>query len=87
MKGLITGIAIATSVFVLLFVIYKITKRERHRRMADRFPIDPYYLGFYVGHPNRRSPRLIAPLRPNIYWTPDIPTFIRRPHRFRRTFW
>jgi hypothetical protein len=74
-------------VIIIIFFMKKTEKRERRGKRGERLYSDNRDLiGYYVGHSNVPSPRVVAPLRPNVYIVPNTPVITKRPRRVRRLF-
>lgn len=74
-------------VIIIILFMKKTEKRERRGKRDERFYTDSRDLiGYYVGHSNVQAPRLVAPLRPNVYVVPNTPVVTKRPRRVRRLF-
>ena len=91
MKEFLAGaVAVLIVIFVVVIIskIMKKTEKREKRKKEERLYSDKKDLiGYYVGHPNMPSPRIVAPLRPNVYVVPNNPVVIQRPRRVRRLFW
>jgi hypothetical protein len=91
MKDILAGLAVVLILACLFYLVYNtFSQRKITKKNVDVIrPMMPNFdLGYYVGIPNTRSPRFVAPLRPNVYRPiPLTPTMIPRPRRrIRRVF-
>lgn len=75
-------------VVVMVIIISKLMKKtDKKEKREKRLYSNRDLIGYYVGHPNMPSPRIVTPLRPNVYMVPNNPVVIQRPRRVRRFFW
>ena len=91
MKEFLAGAGVVLIVVFVVIVISKIMKKtvrkEKREKSDERLYSNRDLIGYYVGHPSISSPRVVAPLRPNVYVVPNEPVVIQRPRRVRRLFW
>ena len=90
MKEVIAGIAVVLILVGVLYLVYN-TMMRKHRRknLLMRPRLMPNFdLGYYIGFPNKPSPRFVSPLRPYIYRPePPVPFLVpRRRNYVRRVY-
>ncbi len=90
MKEFLAGAGLVLILVLVVIVISKImkktAKKEKREKRDERLYSNRDLIGYYVGHPNVPSPRVVAPLRPNVYIVPNTPIITKRPRRVRRLF-
>lgn len=91
MKEFLAGAGVVLIVVFVVIIISKLMKKtarkEKREKRDERLYSNRDLIGYYVGHPSMPSPRVVAPLRPNVYVVPNNPVVIQRPRRVRRLFW
>ena len=91
MKEVVAGIAVVLILVGVLYLVYNTMMRKYRIKkilMAPRMMTMPNFdIGYYIGFPNKPSPRFVSPLRPYIYrHEPSAPFLVPRRRHMRRLY-